>query len=163
MKSTLSSSRRINIFQCTKSDESQDQRNLECYTETFCCPVSTVDTLPVDESNLKSHVWVEDPRKQQVTKPKSTGEPDYHEEEVLSSAPDQLHNCDEVQPPEHTHTRTDAVGDNPLDVVERVAVEPCDDVPTADAHTTTPNQVTRRRDSTRLLTCVPPLKVNCRL
>ena len=112
---------------------------------------------------LKSHVWVEDPRKQQVTKPKSTGEPDYHEEEVLSSAPDQLHNCDEVQPPEHTHTRTDAVGDNPLDVVERVAVEPCDDVPTADAHTTTPNQVTRRRDSTRLLTCVPPLKVNCRL
>ena len=58
MKSTLSSSRRINIFQCTKSDESQDQRNFECYTETFCCPVSTVDTLPVDtlpvdESNLK--------------------------------------------------------------------------------------------------------------
>lgn len=86
---------------------------------------------------LKSHVWVEDPRKQEVTKPKSTGEPDYHEEEVLSSAPDQLHNCDEVQLPEHTHTRTDAVGDNPLDDIERVAVEPCDDVPTADAHTTT--------------------------
>ena len=41
MKSPLSSSRRINIFQCARSDQCQDQRNLECYTETCCFLVPT--------------------------------------------------------------------------------------------------------------------------
>lgn len=53
MKSTLSSSRRINIFQCARSDQCQDQRNLQCYTET-CCFLVPTDLLM--NLILKSHI-----------------------------------------------------------------------------------------------------------
>ena len=97
--------------------------------------------LPVDESNFKeprSGRGDSTPLQQQVTDPEQpTGEPEDHEDEVLSFAPDQLQYCAQAHTPEHTHTRNDTVGDTPLDFVEEVAVQPCDDASTADIHATT--------------------------